>query len=69
MPVTRTTKIERLRYMTEPLPRDVTVVGPITLTLHAAIDQEDTNWIVVLKDGVPRARVNEMSRRRYPSAN
>ena len=75
MPVTRTTKIERLRYMTEPLPRDVTVVGSITLTLHAAIDQEDTNWIVVLKDVGPdvsvrpRARVNEMSRRRYPSAN
>jgi len=47
MPVTRTTKVERLRYMTDPLPHDVTVVGPITLTLFAAIDQEDTNWIVV----------------------
>jgi hypothetical protein len=43
--MTRTTKIERLRYMTDPLSRDVVVAGPITLTLYAAIDQEDTNWI------------------------
>src|ERR1700746_3623307 len=39
MPVSRTTKVERLRYMTDPLPHDVTVVGPISLTLYAAIDQ------------------------------
>src|ERR1700688_2728109 len=57
MPVTRTTKIERLRYMTDPLPRDVIVVGPVTLTLYAAIDQEDTNWIVVLKDVGPDVSV------------
>jgi putative CocE/NonD family hydrolase len=57
MPVTRTTKVERLRYMTEPLPHDVTVAGPITLTLHAAIDQEDTNWIIVLKDVGPDVSV------------
>ena len=57
MPVTRTTKVERLRYMTEPLPHDVTVVGPITLTLYAAIDQDDTNWIIVLKDIGPDVSV------------
>jgi predicted acyl esterase len=51
MPVTRTTKIERLRYMTDLLSRDVKM-GPITLT-YAAIDQGDTNWIVVLKDVGP----------------
>jgi putative CocE/NonD family hydrolase len=55
--VTRTTKVERLRYMTEPLAHDVTVAGPISLTLHAAIDQEDTNWIVVLKDVGPDVSV------------
>ena len=33
MPLTRTTKVERLRYMTDPLPHDVTVAGPIALTL------------------------------------
>jgi predicted acyl esterase len=39
------------------LPHDVTVAGPITLTLHAAIDQEDTNWIIVLKDVGPDVSV------------
>ena len=43
--------------MTDPLPHDVTVAGPITLTLHAAIDQDDTNWIVVLKDVGPDVSV------------
>src|ERR1700691_5683819 len=70
MPVTRTTKIERLRYMTDPLPRDVTVVGPITLTLHAAIDQDDTNWIVVLKDVGPdvSVRTARAGERNVPSS-
>ena len=57
MPVTRTTKVERLRYMTDPLPHDVTVAGPIALTLYAAIDKEDTNWIVALKDVGPDVSV------------
>jgi len=39
------------------LPHDVTVAGPIALTLFAAIDQEDTNWIVVLKDVGPDVSV------------
>src|SRR6202000_820840 len=57
MPVTRTTKRARLRYITEPLAHDVPVAGPISLTLYAAIDQEDTNWIVVLKDVGPDVSV------------
>ena len=43
--------------MTDPLPQDVDVVGPIALTLYAAIDQNDTNWIVVLKDVGPDVSV------------
>jgi hypothetical protein len=31
MPVTRTTKVERLRYMTDPLPYDVTGDQPHAL--------------------------------------
>jgi predicted acyl esterase len=50
-------KIERLRYMTEPLAENTLVVGPISLTLYAEIDQEDTNWIVVLKDVGPDVSV------------
>jgi putative CocE/NonD family hydrolase len=57
MQVTRTTKVERLRYMTDPLPHNVTVAGPISLTLYAAIDKKDTNWIVVLKDIGPDVSV------------
>ena len=57
MPLTRTAKVERLRYVTDPLPQDVDVVGPIALTLYAAIDQNDTNWIVVLKDVGPDVSV------------
>ena len=75
MPVTRTTKVERLRYLIHALPCDLTVVGPIALTLYAAMDQPDTNWIVVLRTWgqtspfVPRVRVNEMSLRRCRNAN
>ena len=50
MPPTQTNEIARLRYMTDPLPEDMLVIGPLALNLYAAIDQEDTNWIVVLKD-------------------
>ena len=57
MPLTKTDKVERLRYMTAPLPEDLTIAGPISLTLHAAIDQEDTNWIIVLKDVGPDVSV------------
>ena len=57
MPPTQTMKIERLRYMTDPLPDDLLVIGPVSLTLYAAIDQEDTNWIVILKDVGPDVSV------------
>jgi putative CocE/NonD family hydrolase len=43
--------------MTEPLAEDLTVVGPIGLTLYAAIDKVDTNWIVILKDVGPDVSV------------
>ena len=48
---------QRLRYMTDPLPHDVVVAGPIVVTLYAAIDQDDTNWIVILKDVGPDVSV------------
>jgi putative CocE/NonD family hydrolase len=57
MPLKKTTKIERLRYLTEPFASDLTVVGPISLTLYAAIDQLDTNWIVILRDVGPDVSV------------
>ena len=53
MPPTQTNRIQRLRYMTDPLPEDTLVIGPMALYLYAAIDQDDTNWIVILKDVGP----------------
>jgi putative CocE/NonD family hydrolase len=57
MPPTLTNRISGLRYMTDPLSEDVLVAGPISLSLFASIDQEDTNWIVVLKDVGPDVSV------------
>jgi predicted acyl esterase len=57
MPPTQSSRIERLRYMTDPLPEDTLVIGPISLTLYASIDQDDTNWIVILKDVGPDVSV------------
>ena len=57
MPPTHTRTIQKLRYMTDPLPEDTLVIGPSALYLYASIDQEDTNWIVILKDLGPDVSV------------
>ena len=57
MPPTQTKRIEKLRYLSEPLARDTLVAGPISLTLYASIDQDDTNWIVILSDLGPDVSV------------
>jgi predicted acyl esterase len=53
--------------MTDPLPEDIEVTGPLSLHFWAAIDQEDTNWMIILKDvgpdvSVQTAREGEMER-------
>jgi uncharacterized protein len=53
MPPTQTNRIAKLRFLTDPLPRDTLVAGPSVLNLFAAIDQDDTNWIIILKDVGP----------------
>jgi predicted acyl esterase len=53
MPPSQTSVVQKLRYLSEPLPHDVLIAGPSVLNLFAAIDQDDTNWIVVLKDVGP----------------
>lgn len=53
MPPTQTRTVQKLRYLTPPLVEDTLVVGPGALVLHASIDQDDTNWMVVLKDVGP----------------
>jgi predicted acyl esterase len=57
MPPSQTTVIQKLRYLTEPLAHDTLIAGPAVLNLFAAIDQDDTNWIVVIKDVGPDVSV------------
>jgi putative CocE/NonD family hydrolase len=57
MPPTQTNEIQKLRFQSDPLPQDLLVAGPIVLNLFAAIDQADTNWIVILKDVGPDVSV------------
>ena len=60
MPPTQTNTIARLRYLTEPLAEDTLVVGPISLTFWASLDERDTNWIVTLKDVGPDVSVQSV---------
>jgi putative CocE/NonD family hydrolase len=53
MPLTHTSKVQSLRYLSEPLSDDLLIAGPSVLNLFAATDQTDTNWIVSLKDVGP----------------
>src|SRR4030067_231469 len=57
MPLSQTKAIQKLRYMTDLLSEDLLVAGPGALYLYASIDQEDTNWIIVLKDVGPDVSV------------
>ena len=57
MPPTQTNNVQSLRYLTDPLPQDVLIAGPAVLNLFAAIDQDDTNWFVILKDVGPDVSV------------
>ena len=53
VPPTITNKIEKVRYVSEPLPEDLTIAGPIAAKFWASIDDDDTNWFVTLKDLAP----------------
>ena len=57
MPPTQTNQVSRLRFLSDPLPHDMLIAGPCVLNLFAAIDQDDTNWIVILKDVGPDVSV------------
>lgn len=49
-------------YLTPPLTAPLELTGPAALYLHAAIDDEDTNWIVALADIGPGGQVVELTR-------
>ena len=71
MPLKLTRTVQCLRYLTPPLAEDVEVTGPLSLHFWAAIDQEDTNWIITIKDvgpdvSVQSAREGELERPDVP---
>jgi putative CocE/NonD family hydrolase len=49
-PLFVSSKRDSVKYVTPPLPQDLSVIGPIALHMHAAIDQDDTNFQVILSD-------------------
>ena len=61
-PLNETTKVESVTYLTRPLRRDIEVTGPMALYLYASIDQEDTNWMVSLRDISPDNSERELSK-------
>jgi predicted acyl esterase len=61
-PVTTTHRVATLEYLTEPLQHPIELTGPAALTLYAAIDAHDTNWIVALADVAPDGRSVELTR-------
>jgi hypothetical protein len=61
-PLDETDQVNRLCYTSAPMSRDFEVTGPVALQLHAAIDQDDTNWIVALKDMFPDGSELELNR-------
>jgi putative CocE/NonD family hydrolase len=61
-PLTETSAIAEVAYSTDPLTEDTEVIGPVALTLYAAIDQPDTNWIVALEDVDAGGSARELTR-------
>ena len=49
-------------YVTEPLLEPAEIVGPAALTLYAAIDSDDTNWMASVLDVAPDGREVELTR-------
>jgi uncharacterized protein len=62
MPPAMTGIIQSLKYRTGAFEVPVEVTGPMALHLFASIDQEDTNWVAVLKDVAPDGSEVELTR-------
>ncbi len=55
-PLTVTSEVHGVRYATPPVTEDTEITGPAALCLFAAIDTDDTNFIVKLNDVDPHGR-------------
>ncbi|MBA7648169.1 hypothetical protein ES703_55952 [subsurface metagenome] len=49
-PLDETSEVNSIKYSIAPFSRDVEVIGPMAICFYAAIDQQDTNWNVTLRD-------------------
>ncbi|MDT1064227.1 CocE/NonD family hydrolase [Paracoccus sp. CPCC 101403] len=65
MPLNLTSKVQKLRYVSDPLPEDMEVTGPISFHFWAEIDQDDANWIISIKDLGPDIAV-ERTKKTHP---
>ena len=61
-PPSVTAKINTAEYITAPFSRDTEITGPVALTLHAAIDGDDTNFMVDVFDVAPSGLETPLSR-------
>lgn len=61
-PVEVDPRVASCDYVTERLLEPVEVVGPAALTLHAAIDSPDTNWMAAVLDVAPDGTEVELTR-------
>jgi predicted acyl esterase len=61
-PPQETSVVQRADYLTPAQLEPMQLIGPAVLYLHAAIDAEDTNWIVALADIAPGGSLVELTR-------
>ncbi|MEA2418279.1 MAG: uncharacterized protein QOE60_485 [Thermoleophilaceae bacterium] len=61
-PVQEQPRVASLDYLTSPQSEDVELIGPAAATVFAALDAEDTNWMVSLLDVYPDGMEVELTR-------
>jgi len=59
-PLHLSNKRDSVTYLSPPLSESMEAVGPASFKLYAAIDQDDTNWIVKLADVGPGGTVSPL---------
>lgn len=62
MPLHLSNKMDSVQYISPPLPEPLEMMGPAAIQLFAAIDQDDTNWIVNLFDVAPSGTEGPVAR-------
>ena len=61
-PPDETDELESVMYVSERLEHDTEVTGPVACVLYAAIDQDDTNWFVSIRDVAPGGKEVELTK-------